>query len=114
MLQSMGSQRVGHDWVTEEQQSWDRNPHFPALSNSPTCVFSRYKIGKENVFPVQELSGQQNQRCRAVSMEKYQFGNNCLMIDSIVGTRIEVREAKEQRFIKSNTGSLKIQGLDAI
>ena len=47
-------------------------------------------------------------------MEKYQFGNNCLMIDFIVGTRFEVREAKEQRFVKSNTGSLKIQGLDAI
>ena len=24
----MGSQRVGHDWVTEQQQSWERNPHF--------------------------------------------------------------------------------------
>ena len=36
------------------------------------------------------------------------------MIDFIVGTRFEVREAKEQRFVKSNTGSLKIQGLDAI
>ena len=45
-------------------------------------------------------------------MEKYQFGNNCLMIDSIVGTRFEVREAKEQRFLKSYTGSLIIiQGL---
>ena len=106
MLQSLGSQRVGNDWVTEQQQIWEQNPHFLALSNSPTCVFSGYKTGKENVFPVQELSGQQNQRCRAVSMEKYQFGNNCLMIDSIVGTQFEVREAKEQRFIKSNTGSL--------
>ena len=111
MLQSLGSQRVGNDWVTEQQQIWEQNPHFLALSNSPTCVFSGYKTGKENVFPVQELSGQQNQRCRAVSMEKYQFGTNCLMIDSIVGTQFEVREAKEQRFIKSNTGSLIIQGL---
>ena len=33
MLQSLGSQRVGNDWVTEQQQIWEQNPHFLALSN---------------------------------------------------------------------------------
>ena len=28
MLQSMGSQRFGHDWVTEQQQSWRRQVFF--------------------------------------------------------------------------------------
>ena len=28
MLQSMGSQRVGHDWATEQQQAWLQNHHI--------------------------------------------------------------------------------------
>ena len=38
MLQSMELQRVGHDWVTEQQQQWPYNPtsgHIPREKHDP-------------------------------------------------------------------------------
>ena len=73
MLQSMGSQRVGHDWVTEQQQSWERNPHFLALSNSPTVFFPDIKLGKKmfslcNNYQVNKTKGAEQYPWRSTSL----------------------------------------------
>ena len=46
VLQSMGSQRVGHDWVTEQQQAQIRASVSLEDSDVKKGVFSLTKIGK--------------------------------------------------------------------
>ena len=44
-LQSLGSQRIGHDWVTEHM-------HYAGLETNPSLPFDNIYAHKQCIFPV--------------------------------------------------------------